>query len=475
MGNMLKTVRRTIKRFSMLSAGDHVLVAVSGGPDSVALLRILTILAPEYGLRLTIAHLNHGLRGDEADSDETFVRRQAEEMGLPFISRQVDIRALQKGSGRSLEEIGRRERYRFLEEALHSCGADKIATGHHRDDQAETVLLNLIRGSGLEGLKGIPPLRDRRIIRPLLFVSKNDIHEFLLQKGFPFILDSSNEMPCFLRNKIRQQLLPELVSHFNPRMAIGLSRTAEVIRRDDDYLQSVVRGILRKWEVAVSLSEVHLPLAEFMDLHGALRARIIKYLLESYAPLGAAIGYQHVESVLNLCHSDRHGRVSLDLPGGISVEKRTEILLIQKAPTGFRRQSGRKDRGKKAGYSYPIEIPGVIHLSGIGRSIHFDFVNKPDFESIKQSPDIAYLDYERMCPPLQLRNCQPGDRIEPLGMTGKKKLHDYFIDRKIPLPLRAEIPLIVDALSVVWIAGQTVSERVKIDGETKKVLKAEMV
>ncbi|MBE0556578.1 MAG: tRNA lysidine(34) synthetase TilS, partial [Proteobacteria bacterium] len=181
---MLKTVRKTIERASMLTCGDHLLVAVSGGPDSVALLRALTLLSSEYQLRLTTAHLNHGLRGIEAREEEDFVRCISHALGITCICKTVDIRLLRIGKGRSLEEIGREERYRFLNEAAEACGARKIATGHHRDDQAETVLINLIRGSGIAGLKGIVPVRDNRIIRPLLDVTRGEVLEFLNREGF---------------------------------------------------------------------------------------------------------------------------------------------------------------------------------------------------------------------------------------------------------------------------------------------------
>jgi tRNA(Ile)-lysidine synthase len=209
---MLKTIRKTIEKFAMLKMGTHILAAVSGGPDSAALLRVLTILSPEYGLRLTVAHLNHSLRGVEAEREEDFVRNLCAEMGISCVCRRVDILSLQKGQGRSLEEVAREVRYRFLEEIADSCGADRIATGHHRDDQAETVLINLIRGSGTEGLKGILPVRDGRIIRPMIEVKRYEIIEFLEREGLTYMMDSSNLTPVFLRNRIRNDLIPILTA-----------------------------------------------------------------------------------------------------------------------------------------------------------------------------------------------------------------------------------------------------------------------
>ena len=475
MSSILKTVRQTIENFSMLERGDHVLIAVSGGADSVALLRVLDMLSNEYQLGLTIAHLNHGLRGGEADEDESFVRHLSNEMGIDFIAKRVDIRALQMGKGRSLEEIAREERYKFLEETAQSYGAGKIATGHHSDDHAETIILNLIRGSGLEGLKGIPPVRNQRIIRPLLRVTTREIHTFLQQEALPHVKDSSNVDLIFLRNKIRHQLLPELAAHYNPRIAKTLCKTAEIIRRDDHYLQSVVQAILLKWGIVPGRSENLLPLNEFNDLHEALRARIIKCLLESFTPCKTGIGYQHVDAVLKLCLSAGKRARSLDLPYKIGIEKSANILRINKMSARSARPFDRNWNRKLPEFLYDIAVPSVVDINPIARAICFDFVPPPDLKLIKKSPHIGYFDYDKISPPLILRSSKPGDRIAPLGMLGTKKLQDYYVDKKIPLSLRCEIPLLVDAGSVIWIAGQTISERVKIGRQTKKVLKAEII
>lgn len=325
---MLKRVRKTIADSAMLERENHILVAVSGGPDSVALLRVLVLLSFEYELRLTTAHLNHGLRGAEAQKEEAFVHSLCAGMGINCISKTVDIRTLRKGSGRSLEEVGREQRYRFLDETAQTCGAKKIATGHHRDDQAETVLINLLRGSGLEGLKGIVPVREGRIIRPLLHIGREEILEFLNREGLPYITDSSNLGLHFLRNRIRHQLIPELTARYNPAIVRGLSHTAEIIRREDDYLQTVVRQLLIRWGVVPGEADILIPLADFIDLHEALQGRVIKYLLVSTAPSGNSIGYRHVEAVLALTSLSRRRKASLDLPGLIRVEKDGNVLKI---------------------------------------------------------------------------------------------------------------------------------------------------
>ncbi|MEW6335664.1 MAG: tRNA lysidine(34) synthetase TilS [Thermodesulfobacteriota bacterium] len=340
---MLRSVRKTIAESALLERGDHLLVALSGGPDSVALLRVMALLSPEYGLKLTAAHLNHGLRGEESREEEHFVRTLCAGLGIGCISKTLDIRSLRKGSGKSIEQVGREQRYRFLDEAAQACGATKIATGHHRDDQAETVLINLLRGSGLEGLKGIVPLRDGRIIRPLLHVGRPEILEFLRREGLTYREDGSNRSPCFLRNRIRHGLIPELAAGYNPAIVSGLSRTAEIIRREDDYLQAAVRRILGGWGVVPGTAEVSLPLQELTGLHEALQRRVLKCLLEAAAPEGTGIGYRHVEAALALARLPRRRKASLDLPGLIRLEKNGSAIRIGRV--AWRPVRSRKEKG----------------------------------------------------------------------------------------------------------------------------------
>lgn len=470
---MLNRVRKTIEDHSMLVHGDHLLVAVSGGADSVFLLRILARLADEYCLRLTAAHLNHGLRGAESQRDEAFVRGVCTEMGIDCICKTVDIGLLQREKGRSLEDIGREERYRFLDEAAERCGAGKIATGHHREDQAETVLIHLLRGSGTEGLKGILPIRDGRVIRPLLDVGRADIAEFLRRERLPYMTDSSNVNPVFLRNRIRTRLIPELTANYNPRLVKALSHTAAIIRGEDDYLQGVVGRIIAGWGITPNAAEASLPVAALRSLHEALQGRIIKWLLEAEVPSKNGIDYGHIDAVLALCRKPDSRYRSLDLPFGILVEREGELLRIRKV--GGRRERSRERKTPQPLFKYRVEIPAMIHLKEIDKTIRLEWIGMPTLQEMKEEPRKAFMDYARISPPLILRSAEPGERIDLFGIGGKKKLKEYFIDRKIPRPLRKQIPLLVDSRSVIWIAGERISERVRVTDQTKRVLKAEMV
>lgn len=459
----------------MLERGDHVLVAVSGGPDSVALLQALFLLSVEYQLRLTVAHLDHGLRGGEAKKEQEFVGLLCAGMGIACICKTVDIHELQAGSGKSIEEVGREERYRFLHTTAEGCGAQKIATGHHRGDQAETVLINLLRGSGPEGLKGITPVRGGHIIRPLLHVGRAEILDFLNREGLAYVVDSSNLSPMFLRNRIRNELIPELAKRYNPRIVEGLCHMAEIVRREDDYLDNSVRQILHQWGVVPGTAETLLPVTAFQELHPAMQARIVKYLLEAVAPSGNGIGYRHVEAVLAISRPSLRSHATLDLPCMIRVDREGGVLRIRRVRSRETRRDRRKERTAPASYSYPIEIPGTVYLDVPDKTVRFELITKPSGQEMKNQPLAAFLDFERIAPPLTLRNYRSGDRINPLGMSGTKKVKSFLIENKIPRLVRNAIPLLVDDLSVIWIAGERISERVKVTEQTKKVLKAEMV
>lgn len=466
---MLKQIRKTITAYSMLEQGDRLVVAVSGGPDSVALLRILALLTDEYGLHLTAAHLNHGLRDAEADAEEAFVRRLAAEMGITCVCKKADIRSLQRQTRRSLEEIGREERYRFLDETADLCGAGKIALGHHRDDQAETVLLHLLRGSGPEGLRGILPVREGRIIRPLLEVGRAQIIEFLDCEKAAYVTDSSNVNPLFLRNRIRNELIPDLISRYNPRLVEGLCQMAGIVRREDDYLKGVVRQILARWGGQPGCSPMTLPLADFRLLHESLQARLIKGLLEEASPQHNGIGYRHVEAVVLLARRAGGGEALLNLPFGIRVICNREFLKIQKGD-----ESGRRLR-RSPRFEYAVAIPATICIEEIGWTVRLEWVEKPEPARMREQPEVAFMDYDCLSLPLTLRNMRPGDRVAPLGSGGTKKLKDYFIDGRIPRSRRSMIPLLVDACSIVWIGGERISERVRVTERTRRVLRAEII
>lgn len=444
-----------------------MIVAVSGGPDSLALLKAMTMISDEYGLVLVTAHLNHGLRR-EADDEEQFVRRVSLEMGIAVESAKTDIHALKRRTKRSIEEICRETRYRFLNEVAVKHTAHAIALGHTLNDQVETVLMNFLRGSGPEGLKGMLPARDSLYIRPLLDISREEILSFIEFHKLPYITDVSNKENIYLRNRIRNVLIP-LLKEYNPNLEKSLSNMAEIMRLEDDHMKIVARAILSEWNIMGGKDEVVISVDALKRHHEAVQNRIIKELLRQFTPGGQGIGYAHIKAVMDLCLSDQPSG-SLDLPHAIVVVRTYDSLFISTQVKGKRGSV----REKQEKIFYEAAIPGTVHVVELGKTMQFEFVKEP-FRIHTLGDNTAFMDYERIFPPVIIRTVQPGDRIQPLGMRGTKKIKSYFIDEKVPLKVRKKTIIVSDRDSVIWIAGMRMSERVKISDKTRNILKVEIV
>ncbi len=468
---MLDRVRKTIRAHGMLQRGDHVLAGVSGGADSVALLAVLQRLGPCCGVTLTAAHFNHGTRAGESDRDEAFVRALCKVRGIPLLTGALGT--ARRARGLSVEDFLRRERYAFLESARRKSGADRIALGHQKGDQAETVLMNIIRGSGVGGLAGIPPVRDGgRLIRPLIDCSPREIVAYCRREGLPFVTDSSNADERFLRNRIRRSLLPELERRFNPAIVDSLCRLAEVVRQEDGYMSEEARKALEPWPRGASGASI--PLAGLVVLHPALRRRIVLEIVRGLAGPDCAVGLDHVQSVLNLAGGARTGG-SLDLPGRLLVRKSYGRLEFVRGGTPDRRQRGeRPGEGPAGAFRVAVPVPGTIRIEQLGLRMRFRVLRRPP-SSPAATARTAYLDLERVCGPLVVRSASPGDRIQPLGMKGSRKLSRLFIDEKIPRDRRNRFPLLADDVSILWVPGLRLSERARVDGGTRRVLKVEII
>lgn len=476
---MLNKIRHSVQKFGMLQGGEHVVVAVSGGPDSVSLLQVLALLAPEYGLTLTAAHLNHGLRGAESDAEERLVCRLCGERGISCAVKRVNLTELrQRGRRRrSLEDLGREERYSFFSALGERVGASRIALGHHREDQAETVLMNLIRGSGLEGLKGMLPVRDGIFIRPLIEVSREEILTFLLTQGIPFSEDSSNTRDVFLRNRIRHQLIPLLQAHYNPRIVDALNRTASIVRREDDCLETTARRILDAWQIPDSMAGegAALDISRLTGIPEALQHRVVKGLLEHLLSGSFRITSRHIGAVIDLCRGEKPAG-DVHLPGQAVVRREYGRLILSRGredtPPAETAGTGGRIPGQ---FCYPIEFPGCVEIKELGRIVRTAFVEKAHREAAGEGSLAVCLDFDRVQMPLTIRNRREGDRFQPSGMKGTKKLKNYFIDEKIPRRRRDSIPLLADRQSVVWIAGHRLSERVSVNKNTKHIAKIEII
>lgn len=462
----LQKVLSAITRYDLLKPKDEVVVAVSGGPDSVALTRILVSLIKDYKIGLHLAHLNHLLRGEEAEADVVFVRSLAGQLGLELTVEEIDVARIAKKERLSIQQAAREVRYDFLKRTAEKRGANRIALGHHLDDQVETILMRLIRGSGPQGLRGIPPKReiapDLILIRPLIEISPAEIKQYLEEEKLSYRLDSSNLKRDYLRNKIRLDLLPGLLE-LNPDFKHTLLRISSLWERDNDYLEEVAEKQLNKVILEGKEGESRLDLIRFNSLPAAIRSRIIRRILTETRGTKSSFSFQHVEDLLHLAEfGPAQGR--LDLPG-VVVKREYNVLKL-----GRRRE---KRRRQENFFEYSF-LPGEkVELSEIGKVVETKILD--DFPAkISKDRSKVYLDLEQIRPPLMVRTRCPGDRFSPLGMKGTKKIKDLFIDLKIRQEERDQTPILLDRKGIIWVAPYQISDRVKVTAKTKKVLLASL-
>jgi len=453
--SVLRTVRETIFRFRMLSHGDFVVVAVSGGADSVCLLDVLHRLKETLKLTLVVAHFDHGLRPDADEYETAHVRGIASALRVEMISKKADP-PLSSGDA-SLEEKARQLRYRFFKDVKKACGADKIATGHTLNDQAETVLMRLLRGSGPKGLSGIQPVREGIIIRPLVHVSRNHILAYLHEGRLQYVTDRSNMDPRYLRNGIRLNLIPQLQA-YQPNIIHLLGQTADILREDNRWFEKAATEWIQERAKAGSNGEIALPVHDFGALPQSIRNHVSREVLRRVSGDLRRIGRVHIEAIHGLTTGERP-QARISLPKGLLVRRVYDQLIFSK---------GSADADLFCCF---IERIGAFEVDALGLTLTLEAISIEDLRHRNAGPWTAHLDADRIRFPLILRNVRPGDRFVPLGMKGHKKLKDFFVDMKIPLESRARIPLLMQGDHPVWICGLRIDDRFKVTSRTQRVLK----
>ncbi len=456
-------VRATVEKYRMLQQGDRVMVGVSGGVDSVVLLHVLMLLRGEYDLSLVVAHLDHGIRGEESRLEADFVRSLAQGLDLPLETAAADVPTLVGRKRTSLQEAAREARYDFYEQVREKYDGQKVATGQTADDQAETVLIRVIRGAGLRGLKGIPPVRGGVYIRPLIETSRAEVERFAEKEGLTHVIDSSNIKDIYLRNKVRHDLIPHLEREYNPNIRAGLSKMASILSREDDYLdrkaEEVMGGLIdeRGQEVSVDIPRLR-------PFHEAIWFRVLQKAMATV--LGGdlrRISTAHLDAIFRLLTHQAPNKV-LCLPDGIRVEKHYTKLFIK--------------RGRSSAvfpFEYIVEVPGVTLLEALGKKLVTRIDAAKSGIPMDVGPNVAYLDDAKLVHPLTLRNFEKGDRFVPLGMKAPKKLKDFFIDSKVPKALRRRIPLLISGETIVWVVGYRIDEGFKLREGSERILRAEYV
>lgn len=458
---LIKEVKKTINKYGMLTRGDKVLVAVSGGPDSVALLYLLYDLSSELELSLVVAHLNHGLRGEESRKEADFVKELAGKLDLPIELSSIDLPALKRSWRLNVQEAARRARYRFFEEAAGKCSAQRIAIGHNADDQAETVLMRMLRGTGTRGLGGVHPVRGK-YIRPLIEIPRHRILKFLEKKELPFVTDSSNLKTSYLRNKIRLKLLPELEREYNPGVQKNLLRIASILREEEGILESAADEAWKHTCKSQLRDQVVFDVPSLLNQPLSLQFRLLRRAIEAVSGSLWGIDFDHIEALIKLAGSKYPNKL-IHLPRGLLAERSYRKLILRK---------GTLPKGKS--FQYTLKVPGMTRLKELNQELRARILTDRKQVSFAKDENRAYFDYHRLELPLLVRNFRPGDRFQPLGMKGMKKVKDYFIEKKVPRRMRDRVPLLISDDKVIWVVGFRVDHRVRINEETVKVLEVEI-
>ena len=447
-------------RWSLLSPYDFILVAVSGGPDSLSLLHALHAASQDRRLGdVQAAHLDHGLRGEESAQEAAWVAAWCAERGIVCHVERADVGALAKAQRVSKQQAAREARYEFLERVAARIGATKIATGHTQDDQVETVLLNVLRGTGLDGLRGIPPVRGL-YVRPLLQVPRAQIEAYCERHGLTPRRDPSNQSSeTYTRNKIRLDLLPQLVRDYNPAVRSALLRLSEIATRDADYLRTQAEAALVDVTRERNPSRLVLDHAALRRLHPALLRHVLRAAIASVRGTSSGITHQHVESLASAIEKWYYQSFGLMLPAPLC---KADLL-----PPTLTLSRGLIPH-PALDFSLPLPVPGEGQLPEIGWTIRAAFAET----DVTPDPFLAFLNADALdYDSLHVRTWRPGDKIAPLGMGGHhKKLSDVFGGAKVPREERYRVPIVADAGGLLWVVGHVVSERARVTPQTTRRL-----
>ncbi|RMF97251.1 MAG: tRNA lysidine(34) synthetase TilS [Candidatus Schekmanbacteria bacterium] len=450
----------TVEKYNMLKEGEKVLIALSGGPDSIFLLHLFNdFLKTKYSLKLHIAHLNHGIREGESERDEEFVIKTADNLGIDITIEKIDAFAEKRKYGTSLESACHFERIGFLRETAKKITASKIALGHTLDDRIESFFMNVLRGTGVSGMKGISPVNKKyNIIRPLIDLAKKEIEEYLSAHQIEYVKDSSNLVLKYERNIIRSKLIPS-IEEIKPSFKSALRRSMNAAADDDDFLNDICKkeqniAIIEENKDFILLNKEH-----FKKLHRSIGKRLLIIILAKYKSPKTRISSFHIERALEFICQSKHG-TEFHLPSGIRFINSYGKIFIKIIS---------EDERKEEALSF-INPPSETKLNGFPYTISSAILERNEVKNLKSGQSEAFLDLNQLSLPLKVRRREEGDFFYPLGNKGKKKLKDFFINLKIPKDERDKIPIVLSGDDIVWVAGYRINDKFKVTKNTKKIL-----
>ncbi len=478
---VVKEVFETIKTFKMVSSGDRVLLSISGGPDSTFLAHVFYLLVPVFKLTLYGFCLDHMTRSGESSKDVLFVESLCRRLKIKLIKQKIDVEKWCRSNKFSFQEGARRLRILELCKVSEKYNIDRIATGHNEDDNIETFLMRLIRGSGARGLAGIKPLSGK-FARPLINTSRENILTYLNKEGITYCIDRTNLENIYFRNKIRNKLIPFITKNFLEKFKDNVTRSIKLIRDEDDFLKNYSNVLLKeitgfrqnRHKGAVVFLEI--PVKEINDMPRAIKRRVMLSAIEKVKGDLEDITFKNIEDILKLIAAGSGGESKEMMPTSkIKIYKTGEYVYffnidnIDLMPLELKSILNRTEKPQSP---LEISIGKTMELKDFNLKLESKIID-PEKEKInfKDSGNReAWLDYGKINFPLKIRKWTRGDRFYPLGLKKEKKLHDFFMDIKIPMHLRKEVPIFCDSEKIVWIGNHRIDERVKITGRTTRAL-----
>jgi len=459
---MKEKVLKAIKEHNLIERGDNILIGVSGGADSIALLYVLLEIREEIDFNIFVAHVNHGVRGEEALEDEKYVEHTAKKLGLPYYLKRVNMDEYARTRKISSEEAGRELRYGFFREILSKIGGGKIAVAHNKNDQAETLLLRFFRGTGLDGLKGMD-YRNGDIIRPILGIEREEIEKYLQDRDIEYKTDRTNLEPIYSRNRIRLEVLPYIQEYYNPNIVDTLWRTSRLMSIDDGFLDEYSNKVYNKIVRKKDEFSIILDGKIFRRQHRSIQNRIIRNCIFELNGNLMGITMKHIEDVITLFLERGTGK-SVTLINNLVAKTSYDDFIIEKP-----------NKKETKGSIHKLIINGSTYIDELG--YEFKTEVKPIDNMVIDNSDRykKYFDFDKISGSIYVRNRRDGDKFVPFGMEGSKKVKDYFIDEKIPRDERDRIPIIADDKNIIWIVGYRTSQLYRITENTKNVIMIQLV
>ncbi|AKP44481.1 TPA: tRNA lysidine(34) synthetase TilS [Clostridioides difficile] len=451
-------VLSTINKHNLIQKGDKIVLGLSGGPDSVCLLHVLNRLKKDFNIEIYAAHLNHQIRGIEAQKDALYVSKLCEDMGIIFFVKSINVPKYCENEGLSLEEGARKLRYEMFYEIKDKIKANKIAIGHNLNDQAETVMMRIMRGTGLKGLKGIDYIRDNCIIRPILDVERNEIEEYCEAYNLNPRIDKTNLENIYTRNKIRLDLLPYMKDNFNSNVIESIVRMSNSLKSDNDYIEKEAEAKFREVSNIKEKGFVEINLDNFVCLHDAIKVRVLRNSIKHILGDTNFVDQRHIEDIMSLEDNSKVNKM-LTLPRNIFVYRKKDCIIL----------TNEEIVNEEIEFYYNVPSNGFIKIKELKQIIETQVMSIDRYKSMKLDNSSKGFDFNKVKGGIVIRSRRQGDKIK-LAM-GSKKVKDLFIDLKIPREERCKIPIITDSEGIICVGDYKISENYKIDENTKEVLK----